>query len=672
MTGTFGVSQVCAAEFQELKEEFILKNQSLGFKIQVISKLSKRFRDPSWLGTVWHCSTSLYLGSWEIRLCTLSFVLGTFKPPQVAASAQVSASGQVSASPPALACPALPLLRQGAAARRSSVLLVSRDDYSLQTLHMDVWGAACVSGQGREGYFLLVVDDYTRSSSCAGRSSVFLGLPPDAPSWQFYHPTSRRVFPFQEVTFDESVPFYGLFTYSYAPPPPLPPFLAPGPPPVDPLAPQAVGSGAAQGAASGGAGPRGAEFEGPEGVEAGGAESEGAESGGAEPQGTASSRGLKGSSPRLSTGLSLSAPPSDESVESSGPYPQLVGCLMYLMTCTPPDLVYPLSLLDRHVAPERHRKVHWDVAKRVLRYLCSTSGMGLVLGGRGPVVLTETQTLLGSSCEAEIYAGAMAAQELRWLTYVLTDLGEQPRSPLQRGQLRLAYVATRASTADIFTKALPPSDHQRFSTILDLLALFFLTSLVTTCSPPLGLWGVTDLISHLRSLDATFHAAFTADDLGEHAPPSLMYLTLHLIAARLPNRLAHACGSLLAMHPISLTIDLFEISLTKIGTRLRTVASTFGAIVPPIFEGPHVARVPSHVAATLAKRIVTPPLLCPAAALTPLLSPAVAEIALAAAAAAAAAPTAAAAAVPSLSAPAPPAPTGVDIAYRSRNVQCAV
>ncbi|CAI7855790.1 unnamed protein product, partial [Closterium sp. NIES-53] len=30
----------------------------------------------------------------------------------------------------------------------------------------------------------------------------------------------------------------------------------------------------------------------------------------------------------------------------------------------------------------------------------------------------------------------------------------------QRGQLRLAYVATRANTADIFTKALPPGDHQ--------------------------------------------------------------------------------------------------------------------------------------------------------------------------------------------------------------------
>ncbi|CAI7738102.1 unnamed protein product [Closterium sp. NIES-54] len=228
----------------------------------------------------------------------------------------------------------------------------------------------------------------------------------------------------------------------------------------------------------------------------------------------------------LSTRHSLSALPSDESVEPNGPYPELVGCLMYLMTCTRPDLAYPLSILARYVAPGRHRPEHMAAAKRVLRYLCSTSGMGLVLGGRRPVVLTghadaswaddqatqrssqgytfslgsgsvswrstRSSSVLSSSCEAEIYAGAMAAQELRWLTYLLTDLGEPPRSPpvlyvdnkamlalcrehrqehrtkhialhyslarelQQRGQLRLAYVASEANTADIFTKALPP------------------------------------------------------------------------------------------------------------------------------------------------------------------------------------------------------------------------
>ncbi|CAI7778717.1 unnamed protein product [Closterium sp. NIES-53] len=225
-------------------------------------------------------------------------------------------------------------------------------------------------------------------------------------------------------------------------------------------------------------------------------------------------------------------------LEPSGPYPELVGCLMYRMMCTRPDLAYPLSLLARYVAPGRHRKVHRDAAKRVLHYLCSTSGMELVLGGRGPVVLTDhtdaswvddsatqrssqgytfslrcgsvswrsnrSSSVLSSSCEAEIYAGAMTAQELRWLTYLLTDLGEQPRWPpvlnidnkamialcrehrlehrmkhiamryflarelQQRGQLRLAYVATRANTADVFTKALPPGDHQCFVTVLGL------------------------------------------------------------------------------------------------------------------------------------------------------------------------------------------------------------
>ncbi|CAI7831442.1 unnamed protein product [Closterium sp. NIES-53] len=209
---------------------------------------------------------------------------------------------------------------------------------------------------------------------------------------------------------------------------------------------------------------------------------------------------------------------------------------MYLMTCTLPDLAYPLSILARYVAPGRHRPEHMAAEVRVLRYLCSTSGMGLVLGGRSPVVLTghadaswvdnlttqrssqgytfslgsgsvtwrstRSSSVLSLSCEAEIYTGAMAAQELRWLTYLLTDLGEPPHSPpvlyvdnkamlalcrehrlehrtkhialryflarelQQRGQLRLAYVASQANTADIFTKALQPCDHQRFCTML--------------------------------------------------------------------------------------------------------------------------------------------------------------------------------------------------------------
>ncbi|CAI7892837.1 unnamed protein product [Closterium sp. NIES-54] len=591
---------------------------------------------------------------------------------------------------------------------------------------------------------------------------VFLGFPPDAPGWQFYHPTSRRALSSQDVTFDESVSYYRLFPYRTAPLPPPPLFLAPGAPPVDPLPPQgpapsgvsqvdpvelvevAVDSGAARGAEPAGAGPEGAEpgvveSEGaepggaepervelggvePGGTESGGAErggvgSRGAEPGGAEPEraesggplaigpaargasgaraaggpagagaagaagpggagaagatgpggagaggtgtvggpigvgaaGAAGAGGAAGvgavgagavatggaagagavggtgaggavgvvvgdpgaegtgavsavsggaalahvkaqrtinltqshmvqqvlqrfgftySSPQstpLPTGHSLSAPPSDESVEPNGPYPELVGCLMYLMTCKRPDLAYPLSLLARYVAPSRQRKVHWDAVKRVLRYLCSTSGMGLMLGGRARVVLTGhadaswvddmatqqssqgytcspgsdsvswrstlSSSVLSSSCEAEIYGGAMAVQELRWLTYLLTDLGEAPRSPpvlyvdnkamlalcqehrlehrtkpialryflarelQQRGQFCLAYVASQANTVDVFhqgTSALLCSLYclMRGDVVIHPeLALPFLTRLVTSCSPPLCLWG---------------------------------------------------------------------------------------------------------------------------------------------------------------------------------------
>ncbi|CAI7740885.1 unnamed protein product, partial [Closterium sp. NIES-53] len=106
---------------------------------------------------------------------------------------------------------------------------------------------------------------------------VFLGFPPEAPGWQFYHPTSRRVLSSQDVTFDESVPYYRVSQVDA----------------VEPVE-VAVDSGAATGAepagaGSGGAGSEGAETEGaePGGARTGGAEPEGAETWGAEPGGAA-------------------------------------------------------------------------------------------------------------------------------------------------------------------------------------------------------------------------------------------------------------------------------------------------------------------------------------------------------------------------------------------------
>ncbi|CAI7823823.1 unnamed protein product [Closterium sp. NIES-53] len=63
--------------------------------------------------------------------------------------------------PPSPAPPCLPCVegRQRAAPHSSSFPPMTAP---VQTLHMDMWGPARVSGQSRERYFLLVVDDYTR------------------------------------------------------------------------------------------------------------------------------------------------------------------------------------------------------------------------------------------------------------------------------------------------------------------------------------------------------------------------------------------------------------------------------------------------------------------------------------------------------------------------------
>ncbi|CAI7753204.1 unnamed protein product [Closterium sp. NIES-53] len=240
--------------------------------------------------------------------------------------------------PPLPAPPCLPCMegRQRAAPQSSSFLPTTAP---LQTLHMDVWGPARVSGQSRERYFLLVVDDYTRYTTvfplrskgqvvdvliplirtvhlqlrerfcqdlpvlrlhsdrggefssnllrefCRGEGILLSITLPDSPQqhgiaehriglvmeyaahqlnlwprvslpetsptlrWtgevgdaSFYHPTSCRVFPCKDVTFDESVPFNHPLR---------------GPAPVQ----VAVGLGAARGAASGGAEPGVAESE---------------------------------------------------------------------------------------------------------------------------------------------------------------------------------------------------------------------------------------------------------------------------------------------------------------------------------------------------------------------------------------------------------------------------
>ncbi|CAI7808861.1 unnamed protein product, partial [Closterium sp. NIES-53] len=179
-------------------------------------------------------------------------------------------------------------------------------------------------------------------------------------------------------------------------------------------------------------------------------------------------------------------------------------------TCTdlgPSALWFLVLLATAHYSVYRPLALSSTFGRVLRKAWCSCLEDGVQLSSQVTQTLlgsTRSSLVVSSSCEADIYVGAMAAQDLRWLTYPLTDLEEQPHSPpvlyvdnkamialcqehilehrtnhialryflarelQQRGQLCLAYVATRANTADIFTKVLPPGDHQCFSIVFGL------------------------------------------------------------------------------------------------------------------------------------------------------------------------------------------------------------
>jgi hypothetical protein len=62
------------------------------------------------------------------------------------------------------------------------------------------------------------------------------------------------------------------------------------------------------------------------------------------------------------------------------PYREAVGCLMYLMVTTRPDIGYAVQSVSQHTSTPR--VVHWEAVKRILKYLRGTVNLGLTLGGK--------------------------------------------------------------------------------------------------------------------------------------------------------------------------------------------------------------------------------------------------------------------------------------------------
>ena len=149
--------------------------------------------------------------------------------------------------------------------------------------------------------------------------------------------------------------------------------------------------------------------------------------------------------------------PSGNPTRPDVPYSSAVGSLMYAMLATRPDLAYTVGVLSKFNAT--YDTVHWQAAKRALRYMQGTKHWSLVLGGSDSALAGYTDASFGddvgtrrstsgyvfrlhggtvswrssvqksvavSTVEAEYVAASDATKEAIWLRTLLTELGMAP------------------------------------------------------------------------------------------------------------------------------------------------------------------------------------------------------------------------------------------------------
>ena len=168
---------------------------------------------------------------------------------------------------------------------------------------------------------------------------------------------------------------------------------------------------------------------------------------------------------RTSIGITSMAVAHDS--PTNAPYRQAIGCLMFLMVGTRPDLAYAIGKLSQHCSEPRDS--HRTAAKRVFRYLLQqTKYMGIVFTKRksephlvrfsdadwggclesrkstsgyvfqicdGAVSWSSRKQTVAatSSCEAEYIALCEACKEASWLRSIVADvlgLKKDPTLPL--------------------------------------------------------------------------------------------------------------------------------------------------------------------------------------------------------------------------------------------------
>ncbi|GMI89691.1 hypothetical protein HRI_002638400 [Hibiscus trionum] len=75
-------------------------------------------------------------------------------------------------------------------------------------------------------------------------------------------------------------------------------------------------------------------------------------------------------------------PKTDKEIEEMAkvPYASVVGCLMYAMVCTHPDLAHIVGQVCKYMS--KLGRSHWEAVKWIVGYLKGTVGHGIVFGSQ--------------------------------------------------------------------------------------------------------------------------------------------------------------------------------------------------------------------------------------------------------------------------------------------------
>ncbi|CAI7899296.1 unnamed protein product [Closterium sp. NIES-53] len=336
---------------------------------------------------------------------------------------------------------------------------------------------------------------------------------------------------------------------------------------------------------------------------------------------------FKFSSPQptpLSTSHSLATPPLNESVEPSGPYPELVGCLMYLMTCKRPNLAYPLSLLARYVAPATTAATATTAAAATAATataataatttataIAATTAPALLGVGKFVNITVDAAKWLGEAKPgwqvSPSWTSSLVSNKFdTWLDdlqlYLLSD---------SKDTVSLFYLASGAATAPPATADSATCSQTAHALYVAVVARY--SSPATTALgrlllpylfPELSAFAIVeDLVSNLRTCDARYRAAATAEFLDRNLP--LMIITLYFIVTRLPDSLRSVKPHFISLDPTSLTVDLLKEHLIAAETSAVAVGAARGTSRTPFVEGCSPSTfAPSYASAAAAADVL--------------------------------------------------------------------